>query len=155
VRHAVAPQPLGRRLARSGGFWFTAWLCWFGVLFFLSSRPLPEAPPEFGFLQIPHADKVAHFGWFFAGALALAAAIHCAWRPRARNLIIAVVVLMSAVGALDEYHQSFHEFRSGNDLGDWVADTLGATAGAVAFVWLRGRVRRKKGKLSRCGAAEP
>lgn len=90
-----------------------------------------------GFLNIPHGDKILHFGWFFAGALLLSAAIHLAWRPRARNLLLAVTLLLSVVGALDEYHQSFHEFRSGNDPWDWLADTLGAAAGAGAFLLVR------------------
>ena len=46
-----------------------------------------------------------------------------------------VTLVGSVIGRLDEYHQTFTPGRSGNDYGDWLADTLGAAAGAF-FVLL-------------------
>jgi len=51
-----------------------------------------------------------------------------------RSLFIISIAFCSAVGGLDEYHQSFTPGRSGNDLGDWLADTLGGTAGALLII---------------------
>lgn len=49
------------------------------------------------------------------------------------ELITAAVVVIALIGALDEYHQSFTPGRSGNDPFDWLADLLGAIAGAFTF----------------------
>ncbi|MEY3896711.1 MAG: hypothetical protein RLZZ214_2231 [Verrucomicrobiota bacterium] len=64
----------------------------------------------------------------------------CAWLYRRgpertdwAKLITTAVVVVALIGALDEYHQSFTPGRSGNDPFDWLADLLGATAGAFAF----------------------
>lgn len=43
------------------------------------------------------------------------------------------------VGIIDEYHQTFTPGRTGNDLGDWIADILGSIAGAsyCYYMWKR------------------
>jgi VanZ family protein len=46
---------------------------------------------------------------------------------------VLAVVMTSGYGASDEYHQLFVPMRS-SDVRDWAADTLGAAAGAVAYV---------------------
>ena len=46
------------------------------------------------------------------------------------------VVLGAAYGASDEYHQTFVPGRSGNDPGDWLADTIGTTAGVLLYARL-------------------
>ncbi|RYD17121.1 MAG: hypothetical protein EOP88_28250, partial [Verrucomicrobiaceae bacterium] len=112
-------------------FWFIAFLIWFAVLWGLSSISLNSghSPP------IDHFDKVQHFGYFFGGSGLL-----CAWlfrrnpeRPDWKRIFTVSIVVLSLVGALDEYHQSFTPGRSGNDLYDWLADFLGAIAGAFTF----------------------
>jgi len=47
-----------------------------------------------------------------------------------------VALVCSVIGRLDEYHQTFTPGRSGNDTGDWLADTLGGAAGAVFVLFL-------------------
>jgi VanZ family protein len=48
-----------------------------------------------------------------------------------RGAVLAAVTLASLYGASDEFHQSFVPGRDA-DVLDWVADTLGASAGAAA-----------------------
>ncbi|HEX7261641.1 MAG TPA: VanZ family protein, partial [Luteolibacter sp.] len=102
-------------------------ITWLGVLWVLSSRPFtgPQLPP------VDHFDKIAHFGYFFGGSGLLGAwqfrrnPLHPNWRA----IIFSSILTIAVVGGLDEYHQSFTPGRSGNDLYDWLADVLGATAG--------------------------
>ena len=118
-------------LPRHPNFWLAGFLLWFGVLWGLSSFRIPSE----GVPPIPHLDKVVHFGYFFGGS-----GLICAWlfrrRPKNPNwkaIIATAILVVALIGGLDEYHQSFTPGRSGNDLSDWIADVLGATAGALVF----------------------
>jgi VanZ family protein len=97
------------------------------VIFLLSARPdpLPFLPPGiWAHDKVLHALEYALLGGLVAPALRLAGL-----RPAAA--IAAAVVIASAYGATDEFHQSFVPGRSA-DVLDWAADTLGSIAGAVA-----------------------
>jgi VanZ family protein len=110
---------------------FLRWLpavLWATVIFLLSSMSYPPTPgPDF-----PWKDKVGHWmiyctlGWLVARAL-----------RRAHNLtlpktFVLAILIGSAYGASDEFHQRFVPHRS-CELFDWVADTLGGIAGAAVF----------------------
>jgi VanZ family protein len=120
-----------RRAARDRRFWLLLFLAWFGTLWILSSRSgeakdLPE---------IPHFDKVAHFGYFSAGGFLFAGFLSVG-RNRAFPLFLPVVIVglvIGGVGILDEFHQSFTPGRNGNDPFDWLADLLGGFCGSLAF----------------------
>ena len=117
--------------ARSSPLWSILFIAWFITLWCLSSKPLPgpKAP------DILPIDKILHFGYFFGGGGLLSAAIFL----RKRSVIhwssvhLLVVLTLFAVGSLDEWHQSWYPFRSGNDAGDLSADILGALAGTLVF----------------------
>ena len=117
--------------------WFGAFLLWGIALWILSDGPVPvRHGPE-----LPYLDKILHFGYFFGGAGLLSAALYlrartasptavsCSWC----QLILPVVLILAAIGALDEWHQSWIPERSGNDPWDWLADLLGACSGALVF----------------------
>ena len=114
-----------------------AYLCllgiWFVTLWFLSaSHPMPKNGPE-----IPHLDKVAHFTYFCMGGIFLSASGLVLWPFFKRHRIrffCAVVLIGAVIGRLDEYHQTFTPGRSGNDMGDWVADSLGCSFGAFFVI---------------------
>ncbi|MEO7101341.1 MAG: VanZ family protein [Luteolibacter sp.] len=80
-------------------------------------------------------DKVEHFGYFFGGAVLFSAYLFrkkpdfAQWRI----IIPTVIIGMALLGWLDECHQGFVPGRSGNDPFDWMADVLGASAGAFFF----------------------
>lgn len=131
--------------------WFprkpVAYLClfvgWATTLWFLSAgNPAPKNGPE-----IPHVDKVAHFGYFFIGGALLSTWGLIRWprfQKRRLALFLVVAAVTTVIGRLDEYHQSFTPGRSGNDTGDWIADIVGGIAGsifvlAVVFPGVRGR----------------
>ncbi len=124
---------------RNARFWFACFIAWFVLLFILSSTSgSPVKPPP-----IRHFDKIAHFGYFFGGAGLMSAWLYfrnpgnASW-PR---IILTVTGLFALIGALDEWRQTFTPGRSGNDPFDWLADILGALAGAFVFKavhrWIR------------------
>ena len=126
-------------LLRNPRFWLACFLLWFAVLWLMSSFSLvgKVAPP------IPNFDKVEHFGYFFGGSGLL-----CAYlfrrkpeHPNWKAIIGTVIVAIALTGGLDEYHQSFTPGRSGNDPYDWLADVLGATAGALTFKRIHRRLK--------------
>ena len=108
--------------------WFSperrAWL-WpvvIAVLIFSASSRSTVAGP-----RIPNFDKVVHFSVY--GLLGTLACRAIAGRRGAWWALIVV----SAYGATDEWHQYFVPGRS-TELADWVADTAGA---AIAILMYR------------------
>ncbi|HTP26132.1 MAG TPA: VanZ family protein [Anaeromyxobacteraceae bacterium] len=93
------------------------------LIFFLSaqSNPLPMLTRNFW-------DKSLHFIEYGGlGALLLFALRGSGVRPS--RALLAAVALASLYGASDEVHQLFVPERS-CDVRDWLADTVGAAAGA-------------------------
>ena len=82
---------------------------------------------------VNHFDKVAHFGYFLGGGGLCSAYLFCRSPENSnwRQIFIVAVLILAAVGILDEWHQSFTPGRSGNDPFDWMADLLGAGVGAL------------------------
>ena len=104
-----------------------------GLIFLASSRSYVPSP---GFTKVD--DKFAHF--LVYGLLGtLLCRLGRGWRAAACALVV-----VSAFGASDEWHQSFVPGRV-SDFGDWLADTLGAAV-AVAFysgwAWYRQLLER-------------
>ena len=114
-------------LLRTSSVWFAAFAFWACLLWILSDRPLPGANN----IDLPGFDKILHFLYFLIGAALLSVALYLrglsSW---CRNLSV-VLITVAVIGALDEWHQSWIPGRSGNDLGDWIADLLGGVAGAL------------------------
>lgn len=117
------------------------------LVFVASSRSTVAAP---GVAR--HEDKVVHFAVYgLIGTLVCRAA-----RPGWGGAVTAVVIV-SAYGAADEWHQSFVPGRS-SDLADWVADTLGGATAAALYMgwgryrgWLEQPVGWKRGGAAQAG----
>jgi VanZ family protein len=77
-------------------------------------------------------DKIAHFSAY--GILA-ALSLRATLTPRRVSTVLAVLVCVSVLGAVDEWHQSFIPGRS-MSFADWIADTAGATLGVLAVRWI-------------------
>jgi VanZ family protein len=128
------PEKVRRHLEHSRTWWIFLVLWWVGTFVASSLSVGPPKPPGF---EIPHLDKIMHFCWFAGGGFILALAIRLRRPPPASFLVRVVlpIFVMSLLGMLDEYRQSFTPGRSGNDMGDWLADTLGGTLGVICAAW--------------------
>ena len=128
-------MPVARFLSpvRNSSVWLSAFVCWALILWILSERPTPETIN----LDLPGFDKVLHFTYFLVGALLFSIALHLRGSSSWRRNFLVVVITLATIGALDEWHQSWIPSRSGNDLGDWGADLLGALTGALICKALR------------------
>lgn len=118
------------QLPRHAGVWFAGFALWFATLWWLSSRVHDISPP----LTFQSSDKILHFGYFLGGAGLLSAALFRK-NPEgsSKRRITLVIIIVTLVGVLDEYHQSKVPGRYGNDIYDLTADFLGAIAGALLF----------------------
>lgn len=126
------------RIAVSAALWI-ALLCWAGGILWLSSLT-PQELPEAAFVV---SDKINHFIAFTVGGWLAASALRVS-RPQARagGRILLAVLLIAVFGALDELSQLLTPGRSGGDPYDWIADFLGAVAGALLTLSTHGRLER-------------
>lgn len=114
-----------------------AWLAvaaWAGGIWTLSSMTGPQVE-ELTPFQV--SDKLLHALAFFIGGVLLMLALRATVPagPRLRRVAFAWLAL-SVFGALDEWHQLHTPQRTGADVWDWAADSLGALAGALAtYFW--------------------
>lgn len=118
------------RLPRHPAIWLAALLAWYGLLWFLSSITGIKGPQP-----IPHFDKFQHFAYFLGGGM-LFSGFRFLLNPgnaRWRSILITTILLMAALGFIDEWHQCFTPGRSGGDPWDWLADLIGGAAGAWIF----------------------
>ena len=92
-----------------------------------------------------HFDKIVHFSLYFVlAALGLHALSVRTRNPSPRHVLI-VFAVVTAFGLLDEVTQPL--VRRDFDWFDWLADSLGALTGVMAYnAWrLRGASRHKDG----------
>jgi hypothetical protein len=101
--------------------WLPA-LCWAGLIFMLSHRPLPE---QAVWPDIPGMDKLAHAAVYGVLSVLLYFGLDRAHRMRRSTALVIAALMASLYGVLDEFHQSFVPGRS-VEYADWLADTLGA-----------------------------
>jgi VanZ family protein len=107
--------------------WLPA-LIWVGFIFYLSSLEYPPSPgPQFAL-----KDKFGHWGLYCVLGWLAALALRRAHNLSLPKTFVLAILIGSAYGASDEFHQRFVPHRS-CDVMDWVADTLGASAAAAAF----------------------
>ena len=93
--------------------------------------------------SITFADKFIHFIAFALGGWVAAAALRFSFPslPVARAILTAIV-LVAAFGVVDETWQTSTPGRMGGDQYDWIADFLGAIAGALLTLRTHARLER-------------
>jgi VanZ family protein len=113
-------------------------LAYAALIFWISSQsnPFPFLPSGlFAHDKLIHALEYWALGALLRGAFA-------GTRLGPRGALAAAIVVASLYGATDEWHQ-LHVPNRGADVRDWIADTAGASAGAVlAAAFLRRRLSR-------------
>lgn len=105
-------------MARMRIVWGVAALLWMGVIFRLSALPGSAIPGHFS--SLGHFVLYAVLGGLYFMALPKKT-------PGSLRWAILAIVLASAYGVTDEFHQSFVPGRV-PDVMDWLVDTAGALA---------------------------
>jgi VanZ family protein len=124
-------------ILRSGSW--IAVMAWAAAIIWLSSLSGPELED---LTNVDVWDKGAHFIAFFCGAILVSLALRLTTAWSWPKIAWVAVILVSVFAATDEWHQLYTPKRSGADLFDWIADTLGAIAGAWATVFTHGKYQR-------------
>ena len=103
-----------------------------GVVFYLSAQSHPEEQLP-SFLLKDVSDKVLHgVEYGILAVLCFRAFRWAAGSAVARQAVVLAIVTASVYGVTDEVHQFFVPFRESSWL-DWLADTIGATIGAISW----------------------
>lgn len=126
------------RLVLSFTLW-TATILWAATILWLSSLTSTELP------RAAHlfSDKFCHFIAFAVGGWLSASAMRTTWPSLHFTIPIVVAILLgSAFGAFDELFQLLTPGRSGADIFDWVADTLGIVTGSSLTLLTHGFLQR-------------
>ncbi len=118
---------------------WSALVIWAGAILWLSSLSPSELPPA-AFLAW---DKLNHFAAFTVGGWLTASTLRIS-RPRMgpTAAIFLAVALLAGFGAMDEAAQLLTPGRTGGDVYDWIADLLGALAGALSARFTHGTIDR-------------
>jgi len=109
-------------------------------IFVLSN--LPSNDPLLNVVEL--GDKIKHFiAYFVLGITFCLWVSNKKWFAKPVLWGAVVVVLCTAFGIIDEYHQSFIPGRSGNDLWDLAADFIGGLASPFVYLAVLWRVRKR------------
>jgi VanZ family protein len=110
---------------------------WASFIFWLSAQPeIPEIGPEF-----PAKDKAGHLLLYLILGWLVVRAAHRAHNLPLSKAALLGILLVSAYGAFDEWHQSWVPSRN-PDVMDWATDTF-AAALAAAIYWHDARTSQK------------
>ena len=109
-------------------------IVWILVIFILCAMPGSAIPDPH--LNIPHLDKVVHFGMYFILSVLLAYLLE-SYTSLKRMSIYAIAILTAFIyGGLIEILQQNYFNRSG-DIADLLADVLGGIAGCLCYPYLK------------------
>lgn len=95
-----------------------------------------DAVPKTG-INIPHADKIVHFGMFFIMGIFLCAELKYQTKLSFAKITIITVLAVAVYGGVIEILQHY-VFRSrSGDYYDFIADITGGLVAAFIFPWLK------------------
>lgn len=105
-------------------------IIWILVIFILCAIPGKDIPDPH--LNIPHLDKLVHFGMFFILALLLAYRLDLHTSLSRKQIYLISVLTAFLYGGAIEILQHYFFNRSG-DVWDLLADVLGGFAGCLSY----------------------
>lgn len=119
---------------RDKKFLIGAAVLWALVIFILCALP-GEDIPDPG-LDIPHLDKVVHFGMFFIMSLLIVLLLELHTSLLRRKIYFIAIFVALGYGGLIEILQHYF-FNRGGDVWDLLADVLGGIAGCFCYPWIK------------------
>lgn len=114
-------------------------LVWALVIFVLCAMPSEDIPnPSW---DIPHLDKLVHFGMFFVMAVLFCSELKFSTNLTQSKIIVINVIFTFIYGGAIEVLQQ-HVFQRSGDVADLLADIVGATVGCVCYPVIDQRKRK-------------
>jgi VanZ family protein len=90
-----------------------------------------------GGLEIPHIDKIVHFGLFYIMSIFLCAELKYQTKLSMKKVMLISIILVALYGAIIELLQNYvFTYRSG-DYYDLLFDIIGGTVGVLMFKTLK------------------
>ncbi|MBN2528630.1 MAG: VanZ family protein [Deltaproteobacteria bacterium] len=127
------------RILEKPGTWLFALIIYLMMIFMVSHL----SSQQIGQLPIAVWDKLVHFLEYMPVGLMVTGLLHAKWPNVAwGRTIFGAIVIVAILGGLDEFHQSFVPGRTVS-AGDVVADTMGATVGALSAAALLKGLRQR------------
>lgn len=113
-------------------FWKSA--LW-GVIAFILSSMNPSTLPQPGFLNIPHVDKLVHFGLYFVFTILLAVDLKKSGITGESVKVNFIIAAFSAsvFGGGMEIVQLLPLLQRSASIGDFIANTAGAISAVVLY----------------------
>jgi VanZ family protein len=111
-------------------------IIWAIIIFILCSLP-GESLPQTSMIQIPHFDKMVHFGLFFIMGIFLIAEL--SYQTKLSRISIAFItfaVIAFYGGAIEVLQENYFSNRSG-DFWDLCADIAGGITSVFMFPFLK------------------
>lgn len=108
---------------------------WCIIIFVLCAMPGDKLPKD-GF-EIPHLDKIVHFGLFYIMGIFLCAELKYQTSLTYRKIGIWVIALVAMYGGLIELLQNYIFINRSGDYLDLLADISGGIAAVLMFRTLK------------------
>lgn len=105
-------------------------IAWILIIFILCAMPSEDIPDPH--INIPHLDKVVHFGMFFIMTILTVYPLEL-YSSLSRNKIYTLTIVIAfCYGGAIEILQHFF-FNRGGDIWDLTADVVGAIVGCLCY----------------------
>ncbi|MCX7886080.1 MAG: VanZ family protein [Verrucomicrobiae bacterium] len=114
---------------------------WATAIFVISSLPSAIPPEEKPLLWVVPTDALAHAIAYCLLAALVLFALRRGHRMPLPVAVIVAIVMASAYGVTDEWHQSFVPGRTAS-VADWIADAVGAAL--AGCIWCLYESRRSR-----------
>lgn len=105
-------------------------IAWIVVIFILCAMPSEEIPKPG--LNIPHLDKVVHYGMFFILSLLICFEFTFLNIRKMNKIYLIAIGVSFFYGGLIEILQ-YYFFNRGCDAWDWLADITGGICGCLFY----------------------
>ena len=109
-------------------------ILWILVIFILCSLPSEDIPDPR--LNIPHLDKVVHFGMFFILSLLFSYALEAKTSLKLKTIYTIAISISIIYGGLIEILQHYF-FNRGGDVLDLLADIAGGIVGCLCYPYFK------------------
>lgn len=109
---------------------------WVIIIFILCSIPGNKIPSN-PLVNIPHFDKIVHFGIFFILGIFVMSSLNIPKRTNKMRISLICMLIVFLYGGLIEVLQAYFFVNRSGDFYDLIADILGGLFAVLSFYYLK------------------